>query len=67
MLGVLSDQISGWYHTHKSSYGLPSTCNWKGYKTRSGHNSSLFACIMPVAYATNPCIHPYFSKPCIHL
>jgi len=40
MLGIYSDHISGWYVYHNESYGLPSTCNWKGYKTpfrRSGH------------------------------
>jgi len=40
MLGVYGDQISGLYHTQKSSYVWPCTWIWKGYKTlfrRSGH------------------------------
>ena len=40
MLGVLRDQIVTLYYTHKSRYGSPNTCNWKGYKIpfrRPGH------------------------------
>jgi len=33
MLGVCIDQMLGFYRTHKSHYGLPNVCNWKGYKT----------------------------------
>ena len=46
MLRVQGDQISDLYGTHKSRYGLPSTCNWKGYKTpfrRSGHIFDVYA------------------------
>ena len=33
MLGVYYiDQILGFHLIHKSSYGLPNTCNQKGYK-----------------------------------
>ena len=33
MLGVQGDKNSGWYYIHISHYGLPSTCNWKDFKT----------------------------------
>ena len=44
MLGVYDDQISGWYHAHKSIYELSNIYSLKGYKTpfrRPGHVCTL--------------------------